>query len=225
MPLRFPIPFHALMWAVAASAGSPLPAVAAPARPNILFIAADDLRPDLGAYGHREAKTPHLDALAKRGVTFDRAYCQQAVCNPSRASVLTGRRPDTRRPSAGPPGSRSSAIGGRTARRPDPTTVPCAGDRSFGDRSVRAGRRRARRGPRSPAAARGRRRLGPRPDPTDRRWSAHRAARPVVLSRCPAPGRRCPAGTSARPRRGSRRRGVRSRCGRRSGRRGSTRRR
>ncbi len=64
-------------------------------RPNILFIAADDLRADLGCYGSNEARTPQLDALARRGVVFERAYSQQAVCNPSRASVLTGRRPDT----------------------------------------------------------------------------------------------------------------------------------
>lgn len=75
------------------------PGVAAPKanRPNVVFIVADDLRTDLGAYGHPEVLTPHLDALAQRGVRFDRAYCQQAVCNPSRASVLTGLRPDALR--------------------------------------------------------------------------------------------------------------------------------
>lgn len=63
-------------------------------KPNILFIAVDDLRPNLGCYSDPHAITPHLDALAKRGMQFDAAYCQVAVCNPSRASLMTGLRPD-----------------------------------------------------------------------------------------------------------------------------------
>jgi len=63
--------------------------------PNILFIPVDDLRPELGAYGDEFIKTPNMDLLAEQGVTFTRTYCQQAVCNPSRASLLTGLRPDS----------------------------------------------------------------------------------------------------------------------------------
>lgn len=66
-------------------------------RPNVLFIAVDDLRPEFGAYGAPHVHSPHLDRLARSGVTFLRAYCQQAVCSPSRSSVLTGARPDTTR--------------------------------------------------------------------------------------------------------------------------------
>lgn len=64
---------------------------------NVLFIAVDDLRPELGCYGTPIIKSPHIDALARGGTLFNRAYCQQAVCSPSRTSLLTGRRPDTTR--------------------------------------------------------------------------------------------------------------------------------
>lgn len=65
------------------------------ASPNILFIAVDDLRPEMGCYGAKDIKTPRMDALAASGVAFNRAYCQLAVCNPSRVSLLTGLRPDS----------------------------------------------------------------------------------------------------------------------------------
>lgn len=73
----------------------PSPAFAADARPNVLFVAVDDLKPTIGAFGDKIAITPAMDALAARGVAFQRAYCQQAVCSPSRTSLLLGRRPDT----------------------------------------------------------------------------------------------------------------------------------
>jgi len=61
---------------------------------NVLFIAVDDLKPLIGAYGHEQVKTPNIDALAAQGVLFSNAHCQQAVCGPSRASIFTGMRPD-----------------------------------------------------------------------------------------------------------------------------------
>ncbi|MRT91965.1 sulfatase [Ancylomarina sp. 16SWW S1-10-2] len=64
-------------------------------KPNILFLAVDDLRPELGCYGSEIAVTPNLDALAGDGLLFDNAYCQQAICSPSRASLMTGARPET----------------------------------------------------------------------------------------------------------------------------------
>jgi uncharacterized sulfatase len=62
-------------------------------RLNVLLLMSDDLAATLGCYGHPLAKTPNLDALAKRGIVFERAYCQFPHCNPSRASMLSGLRP------------------------------------------------------------------------------------------------------------------------------------
>ncbi|MFM9148469.1 MAG: sulfatase-like hydrolase/transferase, partial [Verrucomicrobiota bacterium] len=64
---------------------------------NVLFFAVDDLRPEVLASGSNVIRTPNLDRIAAKGTTFDRAYCQQAVCSPSRSSLMTGRRPDATR--------------------------------------------------------------------------------------------------------------------------------
>src|SRR5690349_2999570 len=63
-------------------------------RPNVLFIMADDFRFEPGVFP-ANSLAPNLHRLASQGVLFERAYCQQAVCNPSRSSMLTGKRPDT----------------------------------------------------------------------------------------------------------------------------------
>lgn len=66
-----------------------------PAKPNVLFICVDDLKPVLGCYGDKVVKTPNIDRLASRSFRFDAAYCNQAVCSPSRNALLTGLRPQT----------------------------------------------------------------------------------------------------------------------------------
>ena len=71
-----------------------LPLCYADSRPNVLFIVTDDMNCDLSVYGHPMVKSPQLDRLAERGLVFERAYCQNPVCNPSRSSFLTGLYPE-----------------------------------------------------------------------------------------------------------------------------------
>jgi len=62
-------------------------------KPNVLFIAVDDLRPQINAYGKTFMKTPNLDRLAASGVLFERAYCMVPTCGASRAALMTSIRP------------------------------------------------------------------------------------------------------------------------------------
>jgi iduronate 2-sulfatase len=64
-------------------------------KPNVLLICVDDLKPLLGCYGEKTVKSPNIDRLAARSVLFERAYCNQAVCSPSRNALLVGLRPQT----------------------------------------------------------------------------------------------------------------------------------
>jgi arylsulfatase A-like enzyme len=67
------------------------------ARPNVLFVIVDDLRPELGCYGNRAIKTPQFDQFSRTAMAFTQAYCPAAACAPSRASAMTGLRPDSTR--------------------------------------------------------------------------------------------------------------------------------
>jgi iduronate 2-sulfatase len=90
--------FSSLLSTAVACIITPIAALhAAAGKPNVLFIAVDDLRPELGCYGNSLIKTPNIDRIAARGTVFNRAYCQQAVCSPSRTSLMLGKRPDITR--------------------------------------------------------------------------------------------------------------------------------
>ncbi|MFT5499187.1 MAG: iduronate 2-sulfatase [Kiritimatiellia bacterium] len=91
----------------------------AAARPDVLMIAIDDLRPMLGCYGDRHIQTPNIDRLAARSQVFERAYCQVAKCGPSRLSLMTGLRPDA----IGVMGHRKKEVDGFRNRRPDATSL------------------------------------------------------------------------------------------------------
>lgn len=88
-------------------------------RPDVLMIVVDDLRPMLGCYGDARIKTPNIDRLARRGVVFERAYCQYAKCGTSRLSLMTGLRPD----SIGVFSNRDKDVVAFRKRRPDAASL------------------------------------------------------------------------------------------------------
>jgi uncharacterized sulfatase len=88
-------PRPAALLAVSLFAAGLLPAAVPTARPNVLMVVVDDLNLRLGAYGSKTVRSPNIDRLAARGVRFDSAHAQYTLCNPSRVSFLSGRRPET----------------------------------------------------------------------------------------------------------------------------------
>ncbi len=89
--------FLAALGSLALGSALPRGAVARRKRkpPDVLFISIEDIAPFMGCYGHPVVKTPHIDSLARRSVTFTNAHCPGPICNPSRAALSTGLRPDT----------------------------------------------------------------------------------------------------------------------------------
>ncbi|WP_440876001.1 sulfatase [Thalassotalea sp. PLHSN55] len=90
-----PLIIRRIVMVIAFALHPPLFAQAVLTQPNVLFISIDDLRPEIGSYGSNIAVTPNIDKLASQGIQFNHAYAQQAICGPSRASVMTGLRPVT----------------------------------------------------------------------------------------------------------------------------------
>jgi len=82
-----------MRWVFLLSLLGSFPAIQAKDRPNVLFIAVDDLRPELGTYGAQRIQSPNIDRLAKRSIQFDRAYCMVPTCGASRSAMMTSIRP------------------------------------------------------------------------------------------------------------------------------------
>ena len=82
--------YFVMLLALTGFTGAAFPEPMVEEKPNVLFIAIDDLRPQLGCYGFKSMHTPRIDELASQGVVFERAYCMVPTCGASRASLLTG---------------------------------------------------------------------------------------------------------------------------------------
>jgi iduronate 2-sulfatase len=113
----------ALLALTIAAALTMMPAPVRAARLNVLFLIADDLNNDLGAYG-APVRSPHIDRLAARGVRFDRAYTQYPLCSPSRSSFLTGRRPNATGVLTNPAVAKNPNSPHFRERLPDAITLP-----------------------------------------------------------------------------------------------------